>query len=82
MTRQQDSAVTAICADEDCNIIVTGDHSKSVGITAALFENRRRVLSEFNITDANEFERYQYETYLYRVSLAFAVNVIILAIPR
>ena len=28
MTRRQGSPVTAICADEDCNIIVTGDHSK------------------------------------------------------
>ncbi|KAK2191768.1 hypothetical protein NP493_46g07030 [Ridgeia piscesae] len=26
MTRRQGSPVTAICADEDCNIIVTGDH--------------------------------------------------------
>ena len=30
MTRRQGSPVTAICADEDCNIIVTGDHSKFV----------------------------------------------------
>ena len=27
MTRRQGSAVTAICADEDCNVLITGDNS-------------------------------------------------------
>ena len=29
ITRRQGTAVTAVCHDADCNIIVTGDHSKS-----------------------------------------------------
>ena len=28
ITRRQGTAVTAVCHDADCNIIVTGDHSK------------------------------------------------------
>ena len=28
MTRRQGSAVTAMCHDPDCNILVTGDQSK------------------------------------------------------
>ena len=30
MTRRQGSAVTAMCSDQDCNILVTGDQSKSI----------------------------------------------------
>ena len=28
MTRKQGSAVTAVCHDEDCNFLITGDHSR------------------------------------------------------
>ena len=28
MTRRQGSPVTAVCADKDCNMLITGDHSE------------------------------------------------------
>ncbi|XP_072032372.1 WD repeat-containing protein 64-like [Amphiura filiformis] len=32
MTRRQGSPVTAVCADEDCNVLVTGDHKGYITI--------------------------------------------------